>query len=32
MPCTVIQWREKGVIGQIVVSREEVFDCINEWH
>jgi hypothetical protein len=32
MPCTVLRWREKGIIGQIVVSREEVFDCIDEWH
>ncbi len=31
-PCTVLQRREKGVIGQIVVSREEVLGCIDEWH
>jgi hypothetical protein len=32
MPCTVLRWREKGIISQIVVSREEAFDCIDEWH
>jgi hypothetical protein len=31
-PCTVLRRREKGIIGQIVISREEVFDCIDEWH
>ncbi len=28
-PHTVLRWREKCVIGQIVVSREEAFDCID---
>ncbi len=32
MPRTILRWREKAFIGQIVVSRQEVFDWIDEWH
>jgi hypothetical protein len=31
-PHTVQRRREKGITGKIVVSREEAFDCIDEWH
>jgi len=31
-PCTVLRRLESGAIGRIVVSREEVFHCIHEWH
>ena len=29
---TVLRRWENGAIGRIVVSREQVFHCINEWH
>jgi hypothetical protein len=32
MPRTVLRRMESGAIGRIVVSREEVFHCIDEWH
>ena len=32
MPRTVLRRMESGAIGRIVVSREEVFNCIDEWH
>jgi hypothetical protein len=31
-PHTVLRRLESGAIGRIVVSREEVFQCIDEWH
>jgi hypothetical protein len=31
-PRTVLRRLEKGSIGRIFVSREQVFDCIDEWH
>jgi hypothetical protein len=31
-PRTVLRRLESGAIGRIVVSREEVFHCIDEWH
>ena len=31
-PRTVLRRLEKGKIGRIVVSRESVFDAIDEWH
>ena len=32
MPRTVLRRWENGAIGRIVVSREQVFHCIDEWH
>jgi hypothetical protein len=31
-PHTVVRRKEKGQVGRIVVSRESVFDAIDEWH
>jgi hypothetical protein len=31
-PHTVLRRLENGAIGRIVVSREQVFHCIDEWH
>jgi hypothetical protein len=32
MPCTVLRNVKNGMVGQIVVSEERVFDCIDEWY
>jgi hypothetical protein len=32
LPTTVIRRKEKGMVGRIVVSREQVFDAIDDWH
>ncbi len=29
---TVLRWREKGVVDRIIVSREQVFHCTDDWH
>ena len=31
-PRTVLRRYKNGAIGRIVVSREQVFHCIDEWH
>ena len=31
-PRTVLRRYENGAVGRIVVSREQVFHCIDEWH
>ncbi len=31
-PCTVLRWWGKGILDRIVVSRKQVFHCIDEWH